>query len=95
MSRHTRKFSGRIIRPTRRAVLFQTGEKKSWLPKVSITVERTDGQHAFAPGEVVMHIPSRMAEKKFGPAKRNNPPPRRQDAEKGAEQCLIPQPKQG
>ena len=70
MSRRTRKFSGRIILERRRSVLFQTGEKKSFLPKISGMVERTDGRTEFAPGEVTVHIPSRMAERKFGPVKR-------------------------
>jgi hypothetical protein len=70
MTGRTRKFSGRIILERRRSVLFQTGEKTSFLPKISVTVERADGRTRFAPGEVTMHIPSRMAERKFGPGRR-------------------------
>lgn len=67
MGRRTRKVKGKILKATQGAVLFQSGEKKTFLPKGAIAVERADGRERFAPGEVTVHVPAKMAARKFGP----------------------------
>lgn len=68
MSYRTRKIKGRIIRPFPKSVLFEALGKTTFLPK-SVRLERADGRARFAPGEVTAHVPSKMAERKFGPRK--------------------------